>query len=69
MARKIARIVCVIVTSGVILLCVVHAAVQLVTGGSLDHGDWIGIILFAAVLMALLHMKRFHKKPPAGSER
>jgi membrane protein implicated in regulation of membrane protease activity len=63
MVRKIARTICGIVIFGVILLCVVHAAVQLITGGPLDHGDWIGIIFFAAVvLMAVSHMKRFRKK-------
>jgi hypothetical protein len=62
MGRKIARTICVVVTFGVLLLCQVHAAVQLITGGPLDSGDWIGILSFGLILlMAVSHLKRPRK--------
>ena len=61
--RKIARAICAIVVFGVLLLCQVHAAVQLITGGPLDSGDWIGIASFGLiVLMAILNLKCLRKK-------
>ena len=60
--RKIARTICGVVVFGVLLLCQVHAAVQLITGGPLDSGDWIGIASFGLiVLMAVSHLKRVRK--------
>ncbi len=58
MARKIARTICAVVLFGVLLLCQVHAAVQLMTGGPLDSGDWIGIISFGLYgVAAVSHLK------------
>jgi hypothetical protein len=61
--RKIARTICATVVFGVLLLCQVHAAIQLITGGPLDSGDWIGIASFGLiVLMAISHLKCLRKK-------
>ena len=61
--RKIARAICAIVVFGVLLLCQVHAAIQLITGGPFDNGDWIGIASFGLiVLMAISHLKCLRKK-------
>jgi uncharacterized membrane protein len=63
MGRKIARTVCAIIMLGVLLLCQVHAAVQLIAGEPLDSGDWIGIASFGLiVLMAISHLKCLRKK-------
>ena len=63
LGRKIARAICATVVFGVLLLCQVHAAVQLITGGPLDSGDWIGIASFGLiVLMAISHLKCLPKK-------
>jgi hypothetical protein len=63
MGRKIARTICAIVMFGVLLLCQVHAAIQLITGEPLDMGDWIGIISFGLiVLMAVSHLKCLRRK-------
>ena len=60
--RKIARIICATVVFGVLLLCQVHAATQLITGGPLDSGDWIGIASFGLIaLMAISHLKCLQK--------
>jgi hypothetical protein len=48
---------------GVLLLCQVHAAIQLITGGPFDSGDWIGITSFGLIaLMAISHLKCLRKK-------
>ena len=61
--RKIAGAICAIVVFGVLLLCQVHAAIQLITGGPLDTGDWVGITSFGLfVLMAIPHLKCLRKK-------
>jgi hypothetical protein len=58
MGRKIARAICAILVFGVLLLCQLHAAIQLIIGGPLDSGDWIGITSFGLiVLMAVSHLK------------
>lgn len=58
MGRKIARTLCAVVMFGVLLLCQVHAAVQLITGGPLDSGDWIGILSFGLIVLAAVsHLK------------
>jgi hypothetical protein len=63
MGRKIARTVCAIIMLGVLLLCQVHAAIQLITGRPLDSGDWIGIASFGLIaLMAISHLKCLRKK-------
>jgi hypothetical protein len=62
MGRKIARTICAVVVFGVLLLCQVHAAVQLMTGGPLDSGDWIGIVSFGLfVVTAVCHLKGVRK--------
>jgi hypothetical protein len=55
MARKLARILCIAVVFGVILLCQIHAVIQIFTGGLLDFGDWIGIGSIAFILLIILH--------------
>jgi hypothetical protein len=65
--RKIARTICAIVVFGVLLLCQVHAAIQLITGGPLGSGDWIGIASFGLIaLIVISHLKCLRKKaaPP-----
>ena len=61
--RKIARAICAIVVFGVLLLCQVHAVIQLITGGPLDSGDWIGIASFGLIaLIVISHLKCLRKK-------
>jgi hypothetical protein len=61
-ARKAIGIAMVVVVFGVILLCLIHAVVQLVAGSSLDAGDWIGLAALAVFLIGFWHL-RFARGP------
>lgn len=65
-ARKAIGIVMVVVVFGLILLCLIHAVVQLVTGSSLDAGDWIGLAALAVFLIGFWHL-RFARGPSRPS--
>ena len=61
-ARKAIGIAMAAVIFGVLLLCIAHAVVQLVTGSPLDAGDWIGLATLAIFVIGFRHLRS-----PGGS--